>query len=128
MTLEEKVNIVIGMGMKIPGITSGALVGKTMDKVAGTAGTTFSIVHLGIQTTVVADGPAGLRIEPTRKDVTKTYYATAFPVGTLLASTWDTKLVQKVGVAMGNEVKTGQFLSLCDYGGFCLFGYCTCFR
>ncbi len=105
MTLEEKVNLVIGMGMKIPGMTNGALVGQTMDKVAGAAGTTFSIDHLGIPTTVVADGPAGLRIEPKRKDDKNTYYATAFPVGTLLASTWDTKLVKEVGVAMGNEVK-----------------------
>lgn len=105
MTLEEKVNLVVGMGMKLPGVPGGALVGQTMDKVAGAAGTTFSIDHLGIPTTVVADGPAGLRIEPNRKDDKNTYYATAFPVGTLLASTWDTKLVKEVGVAMGNEVK-----------------------
>ena len=107
MTLEEKISLVVGMGMKIPGMNAsdGALVGQTMDKVAGAAGTTFSIDRLGIPTTVVADGPAGLRIEPTRAADKNTYYATAFPVGTLLASTWDTKLVQQVGTAMGNEVK-----------------------
>jgi beta-glucosidase len=108
MTLEEKARFVVGMGMNIPGIDmgNGPAVGVTKDKVPGAAGTTFSIPRLGINTSVLADGPAGLRIEPYRKaDSSKTYFATAFPVGTLLASSWDTSLVSAVGKAMGNEVK-----------------------
>ena len=108
MTTEEKVSLLVGKGMRLPGATQGANgtgVGLSMDKVAGAAGTTNAIERLGIPLTVVADGPAGLRIDPKRTQDAKTYYATAWPVATLLASTWDVQLVQKVGQAMGNEVK-----------------------
>jgi len=108
MTTEEKVSLLVGRGMKIPGVTQTNTVpgvGQTMEKVEGAAGTTNPVDRLGIPLTVVADGPAGLRIEPKRKDDKNTYYATAWPVATLLASTWDTKLVEKVGQSMGNEVK-----------------------
>ncbi len=107
MTLEEKVNLVVGMGMDIPGMNqgNGTGIGQIKDKVPGAAGTTYAIPRLNLPNTVVADGPAGLRISPTRDNDTKTYYATAWPVATLLASTWDVKLVEQVGKAMGNEVK-----------------------
>lgn len=105
MTLEEKAKLVVGNGFHMPGLSTGPVIGQTQDKVAGAAGTTFAIARLGIPSIVVADGPAGLRIDSTRnKGSSKTYYATAFPVATLLASTWDTALVKKVGVAFGSEV------------------------
>jgi beta-glucosidase len=108
MTTEEKVSLLVGKGMKFSGATqtnAGVGVGLSMDKVEGAAGTTNAIDRFGIPLTVVADGPAGLRIEPIRKNDKNTYYATAWPVATLLASTWDVKLVEKVGASMGNEVK-----------------------
>ena len=47
-----------------------------------------------------------MRIDPIRGgDTTKTYFATAFPVATLLASSWDTALMRKVGRAFGSEVR-----------------------
>jgi beta-glucosidase len=101
MTLEEKAKLVVGAGMRF----SGAAVGMTEDKVSGAAGTTFAVPRLGIPSIVVADGPAGLRISPIRNnDSTKTYYCTAFPVATLIASTWDTELAEKIGKAIGNEL------------------------
>ena len=113
MTLEEKVYFVTGTGMALPGIilpaedtipTPGAPVaGDVQNLVPGAAGTTYAIPRLGIPAMVIADGPAGLRISPTRENDSATFYCTAFPVGTLLASTWDTLLVHNVGKAMGNE-------------------------
>ena len=104
MTAEEKVSLLVGTGM--PGFGGqSAVVGSTQNIVPGAAGTTFPIERLGIPAIVVADGPAGLRISPTREGNEATYYCTAFPVATLLASTWNTALVKNVGNAMGDEVK-----------------------
>jgi beta-glucosidase len=102
MTLEEKASLLIGATSQAE--TSGAMVGATKKLVAGAAGTTTAIPRLGIPATVLTDGPAGVRIDPTRKGETKTYYATGFPIGTALACTWNTPLVEQVGKAIGNEV------------------------
>jgi beta-glucosidase len=106
MTIEEKAKLVVGNGFSMPGLTTEVTaIGVTKDKVAGASGTTFAIPRLGIPSMVVSDGPAGVRIDPIRNgDSSKTYYATAWPVATLLASTWDTAVVRKVGVAFGTEV------------------------
>ena len=103
MTLEEKVHFVIGTGMAGNDGAS-ATVGATKKIVPGAAGTTYPIERLGIPGIVLADGPAGLRIDPTREGDENTYYCTHFPIGTLLASTWNQELVESVGKAMGEEV------------------------
>ncbi len=124
MTLEEKAALVVGEGGGFgppPGppaagapVTPAApapnaapasgILGQTQRLVPGAAGTTYAVPRLGIGPSVLADGPAGLRISPTRPNDQSTYYATGFPVGTLLASTWNPDLVTRVGKAMGNEV------------------------
>ena len=103
MTLEEKAKLLVGGANNFFG--AGAVVGGEADLVAGAAGTSPAIARLGIPATVLTDGPAGVRIDPTRKGTDQTFYATAFPIGTCLASTWNTELVQKVGEAIGNETK-----------------------
>ncbi|MGM9787218.1 MAG: glycoside hydrolase family 3 C-terminal domain-containing protein [Candidatus Cryptobacteroides sp.] len=103
MTLEEKAHLAIGTGMA--GATGDApVIGATRNLVPGAAGTTYPIPRLGIPAIVLADGPAGLRIDPLREGDDNTYYCTHFPIGTLLASTWNTELVEQVGESIGNEV------------------------
>ncbi|WP_367752662.1 glycoside hydrolase family 3 N-terminal domain-containing protein [Flavobacterium sp. WC2430] len=106
MTDEEKASMLIGIGM--PGFDWEKMqftTGKETAKVPGSAGGTTEISRLGIPSVIVSDGPAGVRIKPIREDDANTYYATAFPVGTALASTWNEALINSVGKAMGNEVK-----------------------
>lgn len=104
MSLEDKAHFVIGTGMA--GVSGDdAVIGATRKLVPGAAGTTFPLDSLGIPAIVLADGPAGLRIDATREGDSATYYCTHFPIGTLLASTWNTQLIEQVGQAIGEEVK-----------------------
>ena len=101
MTLQEKATLLVG-GARAA-IVNGVPTGVAAE-VPGAAGNTRPIERLGIPGTVLADGPAGLRIQPQRQGTSETFYCTGFPVGTLLASSWDIALVEDVTKAMGNEV------------------------
>ena len=104
MTLEEKAQLIIGVGMAGVDLDRPVVGSTDSGKVPGAAGYTAAIERLGIPAIALCDGPAGLRIQPKRENDNATYYCTHFPIGTLLASTWDQELVEKVGEAMGNEV------------------------
>lgn len=58
-----------------------------------------NLPEYGVPNVMTADGPAGLRIQPQCGVAT-----TAFPCATLLASSWNTELVEEVGKAGGLEV------------------------
>ena len=103
MTLEEKIQLLVGydIGCTVVG-TDTPLAGF---RVPGAAGSTRPIARLGIPSAILADGPAGLRINPTREGSSQTYYCTGFPVGTVMASMWNPALVKELTTAMGQEVK-----------------------
>lgn len=105
MTLHEKALLVVGTGMA--GVTdkSNSNFGSFSKLVPGAAGTTVAIPRLGITSAVLSDGPAGVRIDPTRPYDSKTYYCTHFPIGTCLSSSWNIPLVTEVGAAIGKEAK-----------------------
>lgn len=114
----------------------GAIVGNASYTVPGAAGDTSSVCResRGIKNMILADGPAGLRLQPhfkTTKDGTLLpggevigdaytpfdpnlkedevddyyQYCTAIPIGWALAQSWNTELVEKAGDMVGAEME-----------------------
>lgn len=79
LTLEEKVALLAGRGMWV----------------------TMRIPRLGIPAIKVTDGPNGAR-----GDGASGASAASFPVGSALASTWNTELIEAVGRALGEEARS----------------------
>ena len=112
MTTDEQLSMLAGPGYALSsagfGVNYDALVNLKND-VPGSVGYINGVYNtasgIDIAASKLADGPAGVRISSTRSGESGTFYGTAFPVGTLLASTWNAELVQEVGKAIGNEVK-----------------------
>ena len=116
-----------------PGKGQGSNLGSAGISVPGSAGETNNCaLEDGVPGIVLADGPAGLRLmkhynvhegkivnkpfkfslegglfcegEPADPGETYYQYFTAIPVGTLLAQTWDTALIEEVGEMIGGEM------------------------
>lgn len=119
----------------IAGISSN--LGAAGIRVPGSAGETTAALYeqYGVSSLIMADGPAGLRLQQnyevdretdtvygigvlgslengylrtdeTHENADRYYqFCTAFPVGTALAQTWDTALVEKVGIAVAEEME-----------------------
>ena len=104
MTLEEKAHMVLGMGDEYLWNSKSFKGEPGKILLRGQAANTYKIERLGIPSTILNDGPAGLRIDTIQNGVNHPTYCTAFPTATALASTWNKDLVRQVGVSMGNEV------------------------
>ena len=76
--------------------------------VPGAAGETTSNLKekYGITNLILADGPAGVRLQKEYKENEKDVYqyCTAMPIGTLLAQTWNEEILQSVGFGIGREM------------------------
>lgn len=129
LTIEQLIQLATGD----PGKGQGSNLGSSGISVPGSAGETSSAAYeQGVANIVLADGPAGLRLnqmytvsdgkiqlppieasmehgffyEGGQEEGTKYYqYCTAIPVGTLLAQTWDVQLIEEVGHMIGEEME-----------------------
>ena len=131
-TLSEEELIDLAAGD--PGKAQGGNLGAAGISVPGSAGETHRCaIDKGLASIVLADGPAGLRLmkyyhvnegsivtmpfefslegglfyDDSRELPGERYYqyCTAIPVGTLLAQTWDEKLIREVGAMIGTEME-----------------------
>ena len=131
LTEEQKIFLTVGA----PSFYATDSIGGAVNNVPGAAGETVAFPDLGIPGMVLADGPAGLRlqqryeIDPATGEiyrldrfeslenrffgklavhecaVSRRQYATAIPVGTLLAQSFDTELLEEVGAVIASEMK-----------------------
>jgi beta-glucosidase len=132
LTVEEMAELCVGT---LRGDDS-SVVGNASYLVPGAAGDTSSVIResRGVRNIILADGPAGLRLQPhfkTKKngelipggeilgesfkpfpedldesDVIDYYqYCTAIPIGWALAQSWNTELVESAGDMVGKEME-----------------------
>ncbi len=88
MTLEEKAALVVGGNRRISVEENNGMVGSHSHQVPGAAGMTQAIQRLGIPATVLTDGPAGVRISPTRQNDTAQASLWALPWHALGTPSW----------------------------------------
>jgi beta-glucosidase len=95
LSVTQLANIVEGAGA----------VGTTSSAIGAAGYTTAKYESLGIPGMTLADGPAGLRITRQISSTPTTYqFGTAWPIGTMLAQTWDRALLKEVATAIGQEM------------------------
>ena len=128
LTTEQLISLATGD----PAKGQGANLGSAGISVPGSAGETSSCaLEQGVANIVLADGPAGLRLnqvyyaadgraqpmpmeaslehglflrDTTFRGTPRYQFCTAFPVGTLLAQSWDVALLEEVGRAVAQEM------------------------
>ena len=133
LSVEEMAQLCVGIERRTDNGTQ--VVGNAAELVPGAAGQTSSALYKdrGIFPLILADGPAGLRLQPHFKatqegkllpggeifgmnrmpfpedtpDTAIDYYqyCTAIPIATTLAQSWDMELLERMGEIVGKEMK-----------------------
>lgn len=130
LTVEELAELCVGTERR----DENSVIGSASYCVPGAAGDTSSVIKesRGAKNMILADGPAGLRLQPhfkTDKDgnilpggegfngtflpfkdvpegaIDYYQYCTAIPIGWALAQSWNTDLVEEIGQVIGAEMK-----------------------
>lgn len=92
-TTKELETLVRGEGMGNPKVTPGTA--------SAFGGVGDSLLEYGLPMACTCDGPSGIRMEGGAR-------ATLMPIGTLLACTWDQKLVEELYAYEGRELRRNQ--------------------
>ncbi len=111
---EQLADLCCGTGWGVADENS-PVVGESSESVPGAAGETTHQLEepFGVPSIVVADGPAGVRVTQAfeAEDLVSGgkrmvyHYCTAWPVGTLLAQSFDPEVVEEVGRGISEELK-----------------------
>ena len=112
MSLEELAKLNCGSGWGVAN-ENAPIVGSNSATVPGAAGETLTYDQYGIPSIVLADGPGGIRVKQkyeaknveTGETATYYQYCTAWPVDFVLAQSWDTDLLKRIGEAFGKELE-----------------------
>ena len=113
MSLEELATFVCGSGWGVAD-EANPIIGANSESCPGAAGETTHILEdkFGIPSVVLADGPGGVRItqifeakNEQGEPVMGYHFCTAWPVGSLLAQSFDRKLWYEVGCGMAEDCK-----------------------
>ena len=114
MSVSQLAHLVCGTGWGIED-EKRPVIGGGSESVHGAAGETTRALReaFGIPNMIVADGPAGVRVTQefevtdvlTGEKVTNHRFCTAWPVGTLLAQSFDEKVLEMVGTGIGEELQ-----------------------
>lgn len=131
LTVEEMADLCVGTLR-----SDGSVIGNASYTVPGAAGDSSSVIKesRGVKNMILADGPAGLRLQPVFKtdkegnilpggailgDISEPFdpkytdensdtyyqYCTAIPIGWALAQSWNTTLLEEIGSMVGVEME-----------------------